>query len=359
MCSLINVPSPDDDQPANSLPDVINMLRKLISEEGRRLDRFIQQRRHIEEWLDVPRVDQEYDDLLKSRLDGTCRWVFHHHVYLSWQPDEATTVLTGRILWIHGPPGYGKTVLCATIVESLKKEHIVAHVFCSPLAQDKNKPDVIVRIWISQLVRQSAVAHEVAKEQMERSAAVVSSKTELWGLLRRILQELPGCILALDGLDEFDRSEDRRAGVLQELTKAITHTDTRVLVVSREDIRPEMSFVAAGSADPILLECGISEEYVKDDVSKLSDDVVGKKLPSQQEDLKRKLADQMVDKAGGIFLWVKMQESQLEDYKSKATLEKLVNKVCVYPCRNYTSANETRRCQKVLIAFTTVPGEKS
>ncbi|KAL1634581.1 hypothetical protein SLS56_002274 [Neofusicoccum ribis] len=83
----------------------------------------------------------------------------------------------------------------------------------------------------------------------------------------------------------------------------------------------------AGSTDPILLEYGLSEEDVRLDITKFSDHIVNKKLPCQQTKLRHDLASQMVEKAGGMFLWVKMQEPQLEDYKSKAVLRKVISKM--------------------------------
>lgn len=52
---------------------------------------------------------------------------------------------TGKVLWIHGPPVFGKTVLAASVVEALKGASLVAYAFSSAYVQAGAKPHVLVR----------------------------------------------------------------------------------------------------------------------------------------------------------------------------------------------------------------------
>ncbi|KAH7062671.1 ankyrin repeat-containing domain protein [Macrophomina phaseolina] len=306
-------------------PEVIRRLHDLQLDERTRLQKFMLERREIDSWLNVPRVDQEYDMFVSSRVDGTCDWIFQNPAYLSWQ---STAIQTGRVLWIHGPPGYGKTVLCARIVDVLKETSLLAYAFSSAYVQAGSKPDIVLRVWLSQLTRQSTIAHEVVWNHMTAPGAVgaVASRKEMQEALKSILHELPGCILTLDGLDEFERSGNSRGQLLETTKLAIAETDTRLLMVSRGDISSEMS-IMKDCADPILHEYCLSDDDVKDDIVRFSNVVVDTKLPSQQANVRHALAHQMVEKAGGMFLWVRMQEPQLEDYKSRAALEKVISKM--------------------------------
>lgn len=276
----------------------------------------------------MPQVDQEYDKILALRLEGTCKWIFNHPAYLSWQTAKSSDNPTGKVLWIHGPPGFGKTVLAASVVEALKGASLVAYAFSSAYVQAGAKPHVIVRTWIHQLIRKNAAAHDLAWRRLtEPNNVAVASQSDAWALLSAILAEIPGCILTLDGLDEFDRSDNLRSELLQALMSAVSHTDTRVLLISRDDISAEIFLAMTESTTPIWHECAICEKDVELDIGAFCKHIMGRKLPHHPEQFRNDIADKMIEKAGGMFLWIKMQESQLEDYKSKASIEKIINRM--------------------------------
>jgi hypothetical protein len=47
----------------------------------------------------------------------TCQWLFSHDEFLRWQNNPPLS----PILWIHGPPGSGKSTLCSSAIEFLAK----------------------------------------------------------------------------------------------------------------------------------------------------------------------------------------------------------------------------------------------
>ncbi|KAL8747177.1 MAG: hypothetical protein Q9184_007637 [Pyrenodesmia sp. 2 TL-2023] len=69
-------------------------------------------RRDIINWLDAVEYQDEYDKHISSHLYGTCEWILGHPVYVKWQANEPTDGGV-KFLWIHGPAGFGKTVLAA------------------------------------------------------------------------------------------------------------------------------------------------------------------------------------------------------------------------------------------------------
>ena len=60
------------------------------------------------------------DDRLKIMLglkeEGTCDWIFDHNSYKAW-----STSYSPSLLWIHGGPGTGKTMLASAVIANLQK----------------------------------------------------------------------------------------------------------------------------------------------------------------------------------------------------------------------------------------------
>ncbi|KAL1618412.1 hypothetical protein SLS56_010564 [Neofusicoccum ribis] len=193
----------------------------------------------------------------------------------------------------------------------------VAYAFCSALVQGNTSLDSIARVWISQLIRSSTVAHSIASEQgLKCASSPLASEVDVFRLLRSILCAIPNCNLILDGFDEFTNIEGRRRLFLQNVKAAIAWTNTRVLIVSRDDIVDDISASFADSANQLFFNYQIQESDVKTDVERFAKEVVDKSVPSRPDNLKLELANQLAKTSGGMFLWVKMQESQLQNNES-------------------------------------------
>lgn len=292
----------------------------------------VSQMAEMDAWLNTPRIDQQYDQHLSSRLDGTCDWIFDHSQFKAWQSEDATNS-KARMLWICGPPGFGKSVLCARIVQKLQQDNRpLAYTFCSTFVQAGMKPEAIGRWWIHQLIHLDESAFDMVWKHIVHGAPPVTSAADVFAILRAVLAATPDCTLVVDGLDEFGQSSDtalelenHRGEMLRHLRDAIAGSKTKVLVVSRQDIRPELSSVMRETDDPALFMCPITSEEVRSDVEKFSTHVVQMKLSAKQPPLRLELAESLVEKSGGMFLWIKLQERFLQDYKSPKQLRKAVS----------------------------------
>src|ERR1700729_4332562 len=75
-------------------------------------------RKELELWLGTSWTNDVYDNFIQKRLDGTCDWILHRAAFLDWMgPDFPSGA--SKILWINGPAGHGKTMLCARVVQYL------------------------------------------------------------------------------------------------------------------------------------------------------------------------------------------------------------------------------------------------
>ncbi|KAF2818037.1 hypothetical protein CC86DRAFT_310117, partial [Ophiobolus disseminans] len=273
---------------------------------------------------------------MSSRLKGTCEWIFTHPAYTAWISEEHGDERS-KVLWISAPAGFGKTVLCTRVVEHLKgsEPFPVVYFFASPHAQSGGEPSFIVRSWIAQMAQlDSDVLGLVQKHVVAGQRA---SEPIVWSLFRCIVSGIRGCAFALDGFDEYSRARNARARFLRELKEATAGTASRILIMSRNetDIESELSTNTDEEAGHIIAQCRITKEDVQNDVSLFSKSVVDEKLPKKDDRLRQDLAERLTKKCEGMFLWIKLQQDQLQSGKNAKRLRTIVEDMPVGLHRTY------------------------
>ena len=242
------------------------------------------------------------------RLEGTCGWILKTREFATWvSPEFAAGV---RALWIHGPPGFGKTVLCAHIVRLLTKglPCPVAHFFFSSDSAAREDPFVALRTWISQLIRQSKDACDVAVRHFEDDVNPAATRGTVLSLFKDIVRVVPDCILVTDSLDECTNI-DLVAEFLECVIAAMADSNCRILVVSRSlsAIKDALRSNMKGK----FLEFQIRPEHVQSDIRAYSRAIVDRKLENRSPDVRSDLSSAMAERCKGQFIWLKLHEKSL------------------------------------------------
>ena len=237
---------------------------QLLLNDMRRRAR-LQSQNAVNDWLDFTKFDdryngsQFYDKQVSSRLEGTCEWIFSHPAYCGWMSNESLNE-TARLLWICASPGYGKTILCARLVEHFKgmQSFPVAYFFASPHAQSGGEPTFIIRSWIAQIAQLDLDILELLRGHSEAGQRALDS--DVWSIFGSVVSYNCNYAFILDGFDEYNRSDDVWTEFLQRLKKAIKGTAIRILILSRDemDIRAELSPEMAQETGQITFQCRIS-----------------------------------------------------------------------------------------------------
>ena len=296
----------------------------------------MEKKKEVYLWLGAVNTADTYEKHLSARLDSTCDWVFSKSEYVSWASSDFPFD-AAKVLWVHGPPGYGKSVLCARLVQHLQSKYgyPLAYFFCSRDAELHQNPLSMIRSWVSQLMSRSQDAFEMAQQQMHAKGGPLASTADIWDLFNSIVHCGRGFTYIVDGLDECLRLDNNqnsgddcsRRAFLVKLKKSISQTTSRLLIVSRDegDIRSGICLDAMTSVKLTAYECGISKTDVQSDVTLFSKYVVDDKLSKKPEVLRQDLATQLAQKSEGMFLWVKLQERSLRNSKNGVQLQKIVN----------------------------------
>lgn len=291
-------------------------------------------RKEILTWLNAVLTDEDYESALSVRLDGTCDWILRRPEVQIWTtPDAAYD--SNKILWIHGSPGFGKTILCARLIEHLSSTTAVpiSHFFCTGGNDAKRQPRAIVRSWVTQLVNQNEDALEIVRNFYNGKEARKATESDIWQIFRLVSSNIGICFFAIDGYDECLKQDietrsttDGRVKFLQDLVAIVKDVGCRVLLVSRNEqyIRNELKNDSVSLDSNFTLEYEITREDTKDDIHLFSNRVVQQGIPKKSDPLKREIASEAALKCDGMFLWIKLMHVRLTPGKNIKQLREVI-----------------------------------
>ncbi|KAI0388184.1 hypothetical protein F5Y17DRAFT_476632, partial [Xylariaceae sp. FL0594] len=274
-------------------------------------------KRNLSSWLGTNWTSATYDNFVQRRLDGTCDWILRRSEFLNW---ESTDSELPKALWIHGPAGYGKTVLCARVVEHLKTSFgsPLAYYFFSSESESRSEPFIIIRSWVFQIINQHGKAFELGRERWDATSVRPTLPLEdVKDLFTAIVRNLPGCVFILDGLDEcaatgYDGKAEHRdclADFLVFLRQSVSNTQSRLIIVSRNE--PEIRdglYAEASHARWDLTEFQIRPADVKPDATRFSRRIVDRKLSNKTEAQREELSHRIVEQFESMFQCIRTLE---------------------------------------------------
>lgn len=242
-----------------------------------------------------------YDYAIKQKLDGTCDWILERPEFTRWASSEFPA--GPKLLWIRGAPGFGKTILCARVIQALLATPATptAYFFFSSDFESRSDPTVAIRAWVSQLMSHDRRVFNLIYERWAAQQEQFAGRELVFQLLRALLQEIPGCTLILDGLDECISTSEHRVpagsysvrGFLQKIKREVInpHMSSRIMIVSR-DI-PEIRDVFLHDTDADCAEYQVSPEDVQADTASYSRSIVNRQLSNKPEATKSDISQRM------------------------------------------------------------------
>ena len=325
--------------------DLVQKLYSLVPPEGlphnefqKMQDALVQSQRtealnQATRWLDATTTENSYDAYCSARLDTTCSWIDAHPIYQAWIAEKV--VKSSKVLWINGPPGFGKSVLCAHIIKSLlsRNDSPVYYFFCSGDSESQRNPTSILRAWVYQAIHQDEAILDTVLQYLSSCRNTKATLSDLWQILKMLMSYSPNAVFAVDGLDECPRSTNRvdlhrtREDLLNELLKVAAEAEARVLVVSRNegDIRSQLSPHGPHTPGLRLYELPITRDLVSSDVTRFATHIVNQKLPAKPNQFNQTLATRMAQKGDGMFLFIRLQSQNLRPRKGNSQLERAVD----------------------------------
>ncbi|KAI6380633.1 hypothetical protein MCOR25_001569 [Pyricularia grisea] len=237
----------------------------------------LQRYREILRWINAPAVIRDHEEQLRVREDlhkatgkQTGIWILKHKEIQSWL---GLDIPRSSIVWLHGFPGAGKSVLASVLIEELreKKPAPVAFMYCKYRDPQRNSMLNILRAILAQLLEANRLDPRLADlspyyydEGLAKGGLFLESIKLCKSLLKLILRNIPKAYVVLDGLDECEA--DQRKQILEFMIDVIKTCDgqqpgsLRLLVLSRNepDIRRHLNAETQISTLPENIESDIS-----------------------------------------------------------------------------------------------------
>ena len=254
---------------------------------------------------------EELNGNLRRSLDGTCSWLFETPEFEKWLSGGNEYKEQISVFHLVGLPAAGKTILSSYVAKALQQLGIECHFhFFSADHQNKRTLAYCLRSLIGQL----ALSNEEFRSKLfqlheetglsfnlqDQTFSVIWDKL-IEGILFKMKLSKPLCWL-LDGIDEADIP----SALVNNLSKASPQFNLRVFLSSRP---MKLPFAPASKFSVITLP--MIERHTACDVRLFVHKSLQEFLPD--DDLIREgLVNQIMSKAQGSFLWVRLALETLE-----------------------------------------------
>ncbi|OOQ86219.1 vegetative incompatibility protein HET-E-1 [Penicillium brasilianum] len=286
-------------------------------------------------------VTDPYDDkqaLKRKKGDhttGTCEWILRTKelaVWLSSEMADDPQKQANRVLWLHGNPGAGKSIMAIYLTEELPTalsntdgdEATLAYFFCDSGFHTRRTATSIVRGLLYQLVRQhKRLLDYILPNYRSRGAKLFTSFDALWSIFMAMVadQSIGRTYCIIDALDECDHKSQQI--LLQQLEETFNSRNpspnVRILVTSRPypEIRESLQIFPNKDLASFPERKGDIDLCIEERLNFLAK---RKKYPNKVKEQVRKI---LRDKAEGTFLWVGLACEELKDIPSSRVISTL------------------------------------
>lgn len=272
-----------------------------------------QQRTSIIDWLAAPSRAWNFDDAQKIRSPSTGDWFLKSTLFENWM------VSPQSIMWLHGIPGSGKTILCSSIIETLRASNIfggqcpILHFFFDFSTREQQTTDLFLRSLLAQVQAYSEEIIEPIEALYNRYHPGRQSPRdmELMDALRMTVTRFEQIYVVIDAIDECSALE-----TLLEIIEEISQWNAdplHLLATSRGEKEIEDLFSRISTH-----QCLMVESAVNNDIQRHVQQSVGKdkKLGKWSPEVQTEIATTLTSKAGGMFRWADCQLRAIRQCKT-------------------------------------------
>jgi hypothetical protein len=260
-------------------------------------------------------------------LEGSCDWILHDAAFAHWWKDDES-----RILWIHGDPGKGKTMMMMALTEEIARrvgdipdqKAATAFFFCQNTVPELSNAAAIVRgLTFLLATEQPALRTHLARKYAEAGERLFEGFNvlpSLWTTLTNMAQDASVLRLYLL-VDALDECEQDSLHMFLKLAISPTASSKIKWVFSSRNIRSiQEQILHVDFSHHTSLEVNssrVSEAVVSFIRSKVDHLALQKKY---SEKVQRQVRQDMEARADGTFLWVALVCKELERVPAHKTL---------------------------------------
>lgn len=272
-------------------------------------------------WLSADEDAQEefLYRLSDQRQVGTCDWILSETQVNNWLGDNDCE----STVWLTGIPGAGKSFLCSLVVQNsgIHPDRSTIYYFCGERASSKDASTALLRTLAVQLLRQNLelapLIHQAFVQKGQGRSAPTIKK-----VLKEIVSSVKALRMVLDGIDEWDQMAQR--DTLKALSELQNHggSNCKLLVSSRKEpsIGKSMPRKAHMHIDAQSVE-GL-HQYIESNTQELRG-----RFKDFELSIWGRVRQNLQDKAQGMFLWVRLVKTMLEECSTQDEFEAAIEQL--------------------------------
>ncbi|KAH0556588.1 hypothetical protein GP486_005565 [Trichoglossum hirsutum] len=282
----------------------------------------------FKEWLSPEPFNLQLEAILEDRHNGTCGWILNNQRVEQWMNGKSNK--NNNVIWVHGGPGSGKTVLAATIIQKLLEAQTdtshVGYAFCSRRAVQSSVSSILTSlIW--QMVQRTDLSspskdiiikayqgHVKADKNTGNTSDDASTEKEdqifFSSLYARLLQSYDRFSLIIDGLDENDQPDQLIRRLLDTSDSQLEASYVGRVLVSQNIPKIANELCKRDH----LIDINVSAARVQQDISLFLRDTLHGLEPRLGPEMEADIQNSLLEKANGMFLWAKLAISALKSW---------------------------------------------
>ena len=284
----------------------VQSARELEFRQDERVNKFLQDVRTTDPRDDKTRIEHEKGGLLRA----SSQWVLDHKYFQRWKEPE------GRLLWIKGDAGKGKTMLVCGIIEHLDDAN-PCYFFCEADRPGHCTATDVARGLIFLLAEEHPDLIHYGLEKHKTSGKELFSGPNAWVAVSAILENmlrdpiLQGKMIIIDALDECGADVQ---SLLKMILKSSSSGHVKWLLSSRNKRHIERELRGILQESSLCLEDSENATEISEAVKSYIDYQVSNLLVTQDDpDLMKQVKDTFRSKSQGTFLWVSLVAKELEN----------------------------------------------
>jgi hypothetical protein len=253
----------------------------------------------IRAWLMAPDATIDHNAACEKHHAGTGLWFVEGPSYADW------LVKRNSFLWAHGFAGSGKSVLCATAIQSTfrQTQHRqgvgIGFFYFSFNDASKTTASGMLRALLLQFSAQLEDKASVLQQLHERYASGTPPVDALFRSLQGIIARFHDSYILLDALDESPRDQERESALrVIDRMRQWCHPGLHLLVTSRDELDIRRS-LAPTYHEEIAMRNSETDKDILNYVSyQLSHDSKLQRWKARHGEIQERLAV----KSGGVYV---------------------------------------------------------